>query len=113
MLSTLIGMETWPACLGEASLGAVWAGQADWVAAPVGVAMYGSACSLSPGRQRALWAGLGQPGSAKHLLQGSPGVLRELVQLRVGSVSLPKHIARASGLSASHTLLQPLQSAKP
>ena len=109
VISALIGMETWAACLRESRLGAIWGRQADWVAAPICIAMHGSACSFSPGSQRALWAGLGQPGSAKHLLQGSPGVLRELVQLRVGPVSLPKHTARASGLRAPHTSLQLLQ----
>ena len=102
LLSTLTGMETWPACLGEASLGAVWGRQADRVAAPVCVAMHGSARGLSPGSRRALWAGLRQPGSAKHLLQGSPRVLRELVQLRVRPVSLQKHPSRVSGLREHH-----------
>lgn len=113
LFSALIGMETWPACLREASLGAVWGRQADRVAAPVGVAMHGSAPGLSPGSRWALWAGLGQPGSTKHLLQGSPGVLRELVQLRIGSVSLSKHIAHALGLRAPYTCLQPLQISLP
>ena len=76
--------------LREASRRPIWGRQAESVAIPIHAAMhgcsrglYGGVDSLSP-----LRAGVGQPGSPEHLLQGCPRVLRQLVQLRVRPLCL-------------------------